>query len=179
METILWFIKMRVSDGRCQTSVSDPVPVGSPGFNLRHLSFLNKARTEDKKGQNDRKTWEKSLCIAETEKNDSDEGGADGPVSHHGRQPSSKKPKTDGGNGRTIGKKTDQSEQVCLVASLIGEQQAVDQDFMSVEKHGVVVPFFHQIEEEIGVLCAGRCGQIMKNKMARWICCIEGVCNGS
>ena len=160
----MWFIKLLVIDGQCQACMSDPVPVGSPGSNLRLLSFLNKAQTEGSMDENDQTMWEKSLLSAGAEIDDSGEGGADGPASRHGRQSFSKKQKTNKGKGQAMGKKSDQSNQAGVVASLIDEHSVVEQEFMSVDKHGVIVPYFHQIEGEVGVLGGGRCGQVKKIK---------------
>ena len=52
-----------------------------------------------------------------------------------------------------------------FVASLVNEQPANAQQFMSVDKYGAVVPYFHQIEDELGVLGGGRCGEVKK---IRW-----------
>jgi hypothetical protein len=159
----MWFIKLRLIDGQCQACMSDPVPVGSPGSNLRLLSFLNKARTEGSMDENEQTMWEESLTSAGAKKDDSGEGGADGPASRHG-QSFNKKQKTNKGKGQAMGKKSDQSIQAAYVASLFDERSVVEPEFMAVDKHGVVVPYFHQIEGEVGVLGGGRCGQVKKIK---------------
>lgn len=160
----MWFIKLRVIDGKCHVCISERFAVGSPNFNLRLLSFLNKARTEGSMDQNDQKKWEQSLSTSGDKNDDSGERGADSPDTSHGQKPSSKKRKTAEKKSQDTRKKTVQSNKTGVVASLIDEESVMEQEFLSVDKHGVVVPYFHQIREEVRVLGGGRCGQVKKIK---------------
>lgn len=162
----MWFIELKVQDEKTLVLISDPVEVGSPGSNLKFLFFLSRAKTGGDMPTEDQKKWEISLQI---EKKKGGRGGTsmegDGRAGSHRDQGRHKKLKKD---SATDGK----PEEDCVApwspcyekGGELVDKQVASEECLSQDEHGVVVPYFHQIDGVVGVLGTGRCGEVKKIK---------------
>lgn len=162
----MWFIELKVQNGKTLVLISDPVVVGSPGSNLKLLFFLGRAKTGGDMPTEDQERWEISLPIEKKK------GGRGGPsMDGNGRAGS------DGDHGRHKKFKKDsaadgKSEEDCVApwspcyekGGELVDKQVASEECLSQDEYGVVVPYFHQIDDVVGVLGTGRCGEVKKIK---------------